>query len=208
MGGYGSGRRSGARPTTDGARALDVRLLARSGRLAPVAHAFRWPSVWGDAAIAFTVDDDGDGLTLDYQTRGSYWEEPRPVRQAVRLERTPCRLGGERPWFACPACGRRVAALYFLSAVCDHFRCRHCLGLAYASTREDAGRRLVRKADRLRADLGGAPGFGARPPRPAGKGWQAYWRRVERIEALDAAYAARVAPAVEALSARLRGMEP
>ena len=105
MGGYGSGRRSWAKPTTDGALALDVRLLARNGRLAPGAHAFRWPSNWGDAGIALTVDADGDELTLDYRIRDSLWDDPRPVRQAVHLERTPCRFAGDRPWFQRPGGG-------------------------------------------------------------------------------------------------------
>ena len=136
-----------------------------------------------------------------------FGEGPRDVAQAVSVERTPCRFGGARPWFACPACGRRVAALYRLSALCDPFRCRRCLGLAYASTREDASRRRLRKADRLRAELGGSPGRGLVPPRPPWLGWRAYWRRVERIRALDEAYARRVAPQVEELRRRLRGEE-
>ncbi len=131
----------------------------------------------------------------------------RDVEQAVSIVRTPCRFGGDRPWFTCPACERHVAALYHLALLADDFRCRHCLGLAYASTREDATRRLLRKADRLRADLGGAPGLGGIPPQPAHLGWHAYWRTVDRIQELERAYATRVASDADALLKRLQDQE-
>jgi hypothetical protein len=71
--------------------------------------------------------------------------------------RTPCNLGGWRAWFICPAvgCGRRVAILYGGGI----FACRHCYRLADASSREDAGGRATRRADRLRARLGWHPGI-------------------------------------------------
>ena len=128
------------------------------------------------------------------------------MRQAVRLERTPCRFGGDRPWFCCPRCERRVALLYLRGGA---FRCRHCHGLAYASTRQGANRRLLGKADRLRRGLEGQEGLGSVPPRPAWMSPRAYWRTMHRILDLDGAYAAALAGSgeVEALLARLRGVD-
>ena len=54
----------------------------------------------------------------------------------MRLSRSSCHYGGERPWFLCPHCGRRVAILYG-GAV---FACRTCYGLAYEVQREDETR--------------------------------------------------------------------
>jgi len=95
----------------------------------------------------------------------------------VRIVRTPCNLGGSRAWFICPAvgCGRRVAILYGGSI----FACRR-YRLAYASSREDAGGRATRRADRLRARLGWEPGIlngGGEKPK-----WMR-WRTFERLAA-------------------------
>ena len=85
---------------------------------------------------------------------GAEWKDEQ---YPVRIVRTPCNLGGSRAWFVCPAvgCGRRVATLYGGGI----FACRHCCQLAYASSREDAGGRATRRADRLRARLGWEPGI-------------------------------------------------
>ncbi len=212
IGRLGSRRRpwGAKRWTVEEALALDVRRLARSGGLTRGRHVHRWPSLWGTGAeVAYEIAEDGETLTLEHRIvphplRGG---KARDVAQAVSIVRTPCRFGGDRPWFACPACDRHVVALYHLALLADDFRCRHCLGLAYASTREDSTRRLLRKADRLRADLGGAPGRGGIPPQPVHMGWHAYWRKVDRIEELEHAYAARVAPEIDARLKRLQDQE-
>ena len=92
-----------------------------------------------------------DRVILIYRRRSGDGDW-RDEHYAVRIVRTPCNLGGWRAWFICPAvgCGRRVAILYG-GAI---FACRRCYQLAYASSREDAGGRATRRADRLRARLG------------------------------------------------------
>jgi hypothetical protein len=64
--------------------------------------------------------------TNSYSGDGKCKDEQYPVR----IERTPCNLGGSRHWFICPAvgCGRRAAILYGGG----NFACRRCHQLAYA----------------------------------------------------------------------------
>lgn len=131
---------------------LDVRRLQRSG-------AFRREAdcsvTWGDppsASIRILVPGaDPAGVGLVYRVRtgdGRAWED---VEEVVLLARTPCNYGGQRSWWLCPGCGGRCAILYGGR----RFLCRLCHRLAYPSTREDRIDRLVRKANMIRARLGG-----------------------------------------------------
>lgn len=67
--------------------------------------------------------------------------------QIIKLVWTNCNYGGQRPWFICPKCLRRVGKLsdrnhslrglsllfnlYTKEAKTKFFRCRKCLNLAY-----------------------------------------------------------------------------
>lgn len=115
-------------------------------------------------------------MVLIYRIRqnGREWEDQN---YPVWLDQTRCRYGGTRQWFRCPArgCGRRVAILYLGDQI---FACRHCYRLAYASSRENAGDRATRRADRLRLRLGWEPGIlngdGGKPK------WMR-WRTFDRL---------------------------
>ena len=48
----------------------------------------------------------------------------RPMEQRVTITRTACHYGGERPWFTCPSCTKRVAVLYLRPHT--GFACRKC----------------------------------------------------------------------------------
>lgn len=50
--------------------------------------------------------------------------------QIVSLTRTNCYYGGERFWFNCPTCSKRVGTLY-RKPLSDYFLCRHCQNLTY-----------------------------------------------------------------------------
>jgi hypothetical protein len=115
MGGLGSGNpwRYGAKSTTDDYRTLDVRRWAREGMLRP-----RYWSGWqwtrnGETVASIQMRAEYDRVILIYRHRsgGGEW---KGEQYPVRIVRTPCNLGGSRPWFICPAvgCGRRVAILY------------------------------------------------------------------------------------------------
>ena len=179
MGGSGSGNRwrYGAKSTTDDYLALDVRRWARAGVLRPgYWGGWQWTRD-GETVASIQMRAEQDRVILIYKHRcgGDEWKDEH---YPVRLVRTPCHLGSSRPWFICPAlgCGRRVAILYGGSI----FACRRCYRLAYASAREDAGDRAIRRADRLRARLGWEPGIlnetGGKPK------WMR-WRTFERLSA-------------------------
>jgi hypothetical protein len=177
MGGFGSGSGQGGKDTTSDMRALDVRRLQRDGLLTP-GQAFGWN--WlrnGETAASINIRTEADRVTLNYRSR-SHGGEWKPMEYPVCLEWTPCKLGGRRVWFRCPAqgCGRRVAILFGGSI----FACRHCHKLAYASQREPDHDRAARRADTIRRRLGWEPGI------LNGPGWKPkgmHWRTFERLKA-------------------------
>ncbi len=102
------------------------------------------------------------------------------MKEPVPLEWTPCNFGGERPWFVCPGvvngvrCGRRVAILYGPG---KYFLCRHCYDLCYESQREDKGHRALRRAQKIRHQLGGSANMMEQfPDRPKGMHHDTYMR--------------------------------
>jgi hypothetical protein len=50
--------------------------------------------------------------------------------QVINLTKTKCNFGGERVWFLCPACSKRVGTIY-RRPLAELFLCRHCLNLTY-----------------------------------------------------------------------------
>jgi hypothetical protein len=72
------------------------------------------------------------------------------------------------------------------------FACRHCYQLAYASSREDAGGRATRRADRLRARLGWEPGI------LNGEGDKPKWMRWRTFERMAAEHDQLVARSLQA----------
>ena len=176
MGGWGSGGWQSGKNTTISMRALDVRRLQRDGLLA-AGQWFMWKwSRNGEEVASIQIRVADDRVTLNYRSR-SYGGEWQPMEYPVYLDWTPCRLGGRRAWFRCPArgCGRRVAILYGGSI----FACRHCHHLAYDSQREKHDDRLTRKADKIRQRLGWEPGIlNGDGDKPKGM----HWRTFERLQ--------------------------
>ena len=176
MRGPGSGNRChyGAKSLTDDYRSLDVRRWAREGMLRPgYCGSWQWMRN-GEVLASIQMPAEADRVILIYRHRdgGGDWKDEQ---YPVRIARTPCPLGGSRPWFICPAvgCGRRVAILYGGSI----FACRHCYQLAYASTREDAGDRATRRANKLRARLGWEPGIlNPDDGKPKWMRWRTFYR--------------------------------
>ena len=125
-------------------------------------------------------------MTLKYRSR-SYAEDWIDVEQRVAIEWTPCRFGGERPWFVCSVaangayCGREVTKLYGAGRL---FACRHCYQLAYASQQEPARLRALKKSQKIRMRLGGSSNMLVDfPEKPKGMHWRTYerWSRVHDL---------------------------
>lgn len=176
MGGMGSGRRwhYNTNDTTDDYRAIDVRRWQRDGLLTP-GHVFGWQwSRNGEVVASIQVRVETDYLYLIYRHRSgsTEWTDQN---YPVRLDWTPCNLGGQRPWFRCPAhgCRRRVAILYGGGI----FACRNCYKLAYPSQRETWDGRARLRADRIRARLGWEPGIlNGEGLKPKGMHWHTFMR--------------------------------
>ena len=184
MGGSGSGNRwhYGAKSSTDDYRSLDVRRWAREGMLRPGCWGgWQWTRN-GEVVASIQMRAEQDRVILMYRHRSSD-DEWKDKRYPVHIVRTPCNLGGSRPWFICPTlgCGRRVAILYGGGI----FACRHCYQLAYASAREDAGDRAMRRADRIRVRLGWEPGIvNANGDKPKWMRWRTFYRLTQQHDRL------------------------
>ena len=168
-------------------RALSVMKLARAGYLSGVTFG-SWQWTYGDGTTAsIQITGARDAATLNYRVRsgGDDWES---VQQRVPIHWTPCRMGGERPWFVCAVsangvyCGRQVAKLYGAGRL---FACRHCYRLGYAVQRggpmDRAHHRLRRLHRKLSADYDGLDGIP--PRRPKWMRQRTYARIARQIEA-------------------------
>lgn len=105
---------------------------------------------------------------------------------SVPITWTACHLGGERPWFLCPCCDRRVAKLYS----CALFACRHCVHLNYRSQQVSKRDRHCFRSWTLRQALGCDEGLLFTPAelvsKPKGMHWQTFARKVKTLKDVDA----------------------
>lgn len=180
MGGSGSGRwwRYHSRDTVESCRRLDVRDWQRRGLLRPW-QGFSW-AWWrdGEHVADIHVKTEPSRVVLRYRVRrpGENWQD---VEEPAALTWTRCHFGGQRPWFVCQGvvngryCGRRVAILYGAGV---YFLCRRCYGLAYESQQEDRAGRLLLKAQRTWARLGGGGLPDCPPLKPKGMHRRTYER--------------------------------
>jgi hypothetical protein len=189
MGGYGSRRRNGG-PTVEGALRLDIDKLMRWGVIQ------RGDYVAGE--MTFNFDDDK--LTIKFETRvddfqeswlrlqyaiNDYWTgQTHQIDDKIFLVSTRPPFGGLRWWFMCPRLHRRVRKLYLPLGV-RHFRSRQAYGLAYASQRETAYDRAMRRAQKLWRRLGGDPADSDYPAKPKRMRWTTYNRLMGELIAAE-----------------------
>ena len=181
MGGPGSGSwyRWDSKPTTESQKRIDIRWFNKMGYLRPNAIGSLTWSIQNRkiGAIDFRVEEDRLMLFYRYRLSGEEWSE---VEQAISLDLTPCNYGGNRKWFLCPGCGRRVAILYGAG---KYFHCRYCYGLTYSSQQESEPDRLMRKVRKIRRQLGGSDiSLDAFPLKPKSMHWKTYWRMRDKAE--------------------------
>ena len=97
------------------------------------------------------------------------------IDEQIALHHIPCPLGGSRPLFLCPGCGRRVAVLLLRGT---RFRCRHCHDLPYRCQSEGAVDRAFRAQWKKEARLD------SRGRRPVGMRQTTYQRLRSEIIAI------------------------
>jgi len=137
------------------------------------------PRPWSSLHIVLRTT--AGGVTLDYRARtgGGPWH---PITETIAVVWTPCRFGGQRPWWSCPGYGRLCVVLWGLTT----FRCRRCHRLTYLSQREREMDRAARRGTKIRARLGWEPGWGNIPRRPRGMHRRTFERHLDEIMQADA----------------------
>ena len=152
MGGIGSGTwyRWARKTTAKEVNRIDIRYLRQHGllRSSELIRSLSWSCRDRETgSIGFIVEQER--LLLNYRCRfnSEGWQD---IEETVWFDRTPCHYGGERLWFLCPDCRKRVAVLYGLG---PRFLCRHCYRLPYGSQNETFIDRMMRKARRIRQRL-------------------------------------------------------
>jgi hypothetical protein len=196
MGGYGSGRPSSGKPTTDPLLFLDIRYLRKRGYFATGVK----PGYQARCSVEWSSRGEPSGdirlivpgsetpyppeIILTYRTRGRGETAWTDVSDRVMIETTECHYGGERPWFLCPRCGSRRAVLF---SVGGRFRCRECHRAAYSSTRETEDDRAARRALAIQKRLGGHKhGTIYDPePKPPHMHWKTYARLCDELDELN-----------------------
>ncbi len=186
MGGLGSGRYSGSgRATVEEHRCLNVNRWKREGMLTPGRYvSCGWWDSDGETVASINAEVRPGLVVLKYRIR-EYEGEWEDIEQPTPVTWTPCTYGGQRPWFVCPGlvnsvpCQRRAAKLHLAGR---YFLCRRCYGLAYASQGEQRWDRALRRANKIRVRLGGAPGVASPfPERPKGMHRRTYECLRERV---------------------------
>jgi hypothetical protein len=152
MGGPGSGSwyMWDNRTTTEEVHRIDIRYMRQQGFLRPgYDGSLSWSC--GDrktGSVMYRVETDSLVLVYRARVQGGEWKS---IEEHVRLDRTHCNYGGERVWFLCPDCDRRVAVLALYGS---RFVCRHCHKRPYGSQQEGYMERMQRKARKVRKKLG------------------------------------------------------
>lgn len=192
MGGFGSGNWSscGGKTKAEDVRRIDIRNLKRNGLLIPGISGPLFWSCGGELCGSIIVRAEDDRLVLSYSSRASD-DEWKSINENIYFDYTSCNYGGERKWFLCPHCSKRVGVLYGAGI---RFLCRHCYNLTYSSQNEDFTTRMYRKSRKIRNKLGVSGGV-AEPiwQKPKGMHWKTFSRLVAEEEQANNAASYRIA---------------
>lgn len=152
--------------------ALDIRSLAKNGRLVPNSRCtVTWTKGSHNASIGVTAQPNA--ATLRYITNGTRHSYNVPITW------TECNFGGRRAWWLCLHCKRQCAILYGGSV----FVCRKCAHLHYPSQHASDTDRFISRAEAIRSRLGWQRGIAnAGNGKPKGMHWKTYRRLVQQHE--------------------------
>ncbi len=139
------------------------------------------------AKIHIEHDRERDTISAFYFSDNG--KDAEPVRSTVHLERCPCRFGGTRAFFRCPACQRRTLRLAVLKR---GMLCGTCGRITWASRRETQTRRLIRKGNKIAARMG-MDYFADPPKRPPHMRPETYARLLTELQPIRAEIERRVA---------------
>lgn len=200
MGGYGSGGANRKRPHFEGLRRINVGYLVRHKMARPGTYSTHsWQDNSQRPIGSIQVVGGGEAVTLVYSVRNGDAEDWLHIEERVTLARVGKPFGGVQTYFRCPRCNRRVTTLALGR---QYFRCRTCVGAAYASSQEGPTDRAMRRANKLKRRLCAEPGLDS-----------FYWRpkhmRQRTFDAIDARIQAAEAEVNDAhirLLGRLSGM--
>jgi hypothetical protein len=126
------------------------------------------------------TDDEWFGFAGLAMRRNGSWldvqclSERASLSVQIALVRTPCPLGGSRPWFACPICERRCLVIFVIDG--QRLTCRTCGSLRYESQREDQCMRGWRKQRSVEKVIG------AKHERPRGMHAKTYKKLLAQIQ--------------------------
>ena len=97
----------GGKATVEGCRSIDVLEWHRRGYLrSPRWFSWDWTRD-GERVASINVETQRQSALLKYRSR-SPGEEWSDIEQRVSIGWTPCRFGGERPWFVCSVASNGV----------------------------------------------------------------------------------------------------
>ncbi|MHC4620263.1 MAG: hypothetical protein ACYTEQ_21150 [Planctomycetota bacterium] len=141
MGGIGSGRRKDYRDVrrkrlVEDALTLDLSELNINAFIAQRKGELFWKR--GEikhTTMLFRVGEIDGSMILYLSFVASLPQGPVTVRERIPLLTTRPFFGGQRWWFSCPCCLRRVRVLYIPKG-CYRWECRLCHRLTYRSVRE------------------------------------------------------------------------
>lgn len=97
-----------------------------------------WHSRWTDGTVVRIELTPGEYIDLKGTQNVS-------LNERVNLLTTPCNYGGERYWFQCPRCSKRVGVLYLN----NQFSCRTCQSLTYLVCNESNYAKIRRREAKL-----------------------------------------------------------
>ncbi len=183
MGGKGSGNwcRWNTGATLEQTRRIDIRYMTKQGLLkAGRGGSLSWSSRGEpDGSINYQCSEQRLHLNFRSRSHGGEWES---VKQSIWFDRTPCHYGGERLWFLCPRCDRRVGVL---SGHGTLFLCRHCYQLPYASQNEGRIERLISQKHKLGERIFEHYDYGEGWGKKKGMHWKTFNRLHARYEAME-----------------------
>lgn len=134
--------------TWDQINSLNADYMARRGAFQPGCEA--WVGFGGsaeDLRIQYRMDLERQVFSVRYSAcRIRHEMREASVEQWVSVERRPCRLGGHRVYFRCPQCSCSTLNLAVLP---EGLRCASCGSITWASRRERAPQRLIRRANKV-----------------------------------------------------------